>query len=154
VAELVFAEGPPVGRRGCAIEGALAEHGIACSYTGPFVDLPVADPFDGVGTFAGVMWFEAPASSSAPHFDGHHFPVVSFGRAAGCACAEAIGASPNFPCAAPATAPAAPAIPAVFRKLRRSGASGISSGERSAISVMAPPPALNSRDEREYPILD
>src|SRR6059058_2274774 len=67
------------------------------------------------------MWFDAPASSSAPHFDGHHFSVVSFGGAAGWAWAEAIGASPNLPCAAPATAPAAPAIPAVFRKLQRSG---------------------------------
>src|SRR3984893_17212192 len=86
------------------------------------------------------MWFEAPASSSAPHFDGHHFPVESFGGAAGCAWAEAIGARPNFPCAAPATTPAAPAIPAVFKKLRRSGGSGASSGERSTISVMALPP--------------
>src|ERR1700730_6254155 len=86
------------------------------------------------------MWFEAPASSSAPHFDGHHFAVESFGGAAGCAWAEAIGASPNFPCAAPATAPAAPAIPAVFKKLRRSGESGTSSGERATISCMALPP--------------
>src|SRR6266446_4686306 len=62
------------------------------------------------------MWFDAPASSSAPHFDGHHFPVVSLGGAAGCAWAEAIGARPNFQCAARATAPAAPAIPAVFKK--------------------------------------
>src|SRR5262245_8361688 len=98
------------------------------------------------------MWFDAPASYSAPHLDGHHFPVVSFGRAIGCACAEAIGARPNLPCAAPATAPAAPAIPAVFRKLRRSVASGISSGVGSTISVMALPPDLHFRFARKYPI--
>src|SRR4029077_16564038 len=104
-------------------------------------------------TFAGVMWFEAPASSSAPHFAGHHFSVVSFGGAAGLRWgrgarggpvvwpwAGATGPSHNSRCAAPATAPAAPAIPAVFRKLRRSGEGGVSSGERSTISVMALPP--------------
>jgi hypothetical protein len=25
------------------------------------------------------MWFEAPAWSSTPHFDGHHFSALSFG---------------------------------------------------------------------------
>src|ERR1700738_2565275 len=72
-------------------------------------------------TFAGVMWFEAPAWSSAPHFEGHHFCSLSFGGDIPSACAGVIGASPNLPCAAPATATApAPAAPAAVRNPRRS----------------------------------
>jgi hypothetical protein len=67
------------------------------------------------------MWFEAPAWSSAPHFEGHHFCSLSFGSDDVSACADVMGASPNFPCEAPATATAlAPATPAAFRNPRRS----------------------------------
>src|SRR5262245_12200855 len=100
------------------------------------------------------MWLDAPASSSAPQREGHHLSGVSVGRAAGCACADAIGARPNFPCAAPATVPAAPAIPAVFKKLRRSGGSDASSGERSTMSVTALPPGSNFCLVSEYRIVD
>jgi hypothetical protein len=73
-------------------------------------------------TFAGVMWLDAPHSSSAPHFEGHHGLSVPLGMEAGvCACAAVIGASENLPCMAPASAaPAAPAMPAVRSKVRRS----------------------------------
>src|ERR1700756_3577840 len=67
------------------------------------------------------MWFDAPAWSSAPHFEGHHFCSLSFGSDVVSACAGVIGASPNLPCVAPATATAPPpAAPAAFRKFRRS----------------------------------
>src|SRR5882672_11462688 len=92
------------------------------------------------------MWFDAPASSCGPHFDGHHLSVLNFG-AAGCACADAIGARPNLPCAAPAnTTPAAPAIPAVLRKVLRSAAGEQSEGSagKSAESVISLPPLNTS----------
>ena len=37
------------------------------------------------------MWLDAPASSSLPHFEGHHGLSVPFGMAAVCACASEIG---------------------------------------------------------------
>src|SRR5215831_14358392 len=67
------------------------------------------------------MWLDAPASSSLPHFEGHHGLSVPFGRVAVCASAAVIGASENLPCTKPASAaPAAPASPAVRSKVRRS----------------------------------
>src|SRR4051812_30320019 len=85
------------------------------------------------------MWLLAPASSSAPHFDGHHLSALNFGGApAVCACAGAIGASPYLPCAAPARAPA-PAIPAVFKKLRRSAVGGeLSDGSEWSLIWLLP----------------
>src|SRR5262245_60327591 len=97
------------------------------------------------------MWFDAPASSPGPHFDGHHFSAVSLGGDAGWAWAAAIGARPNLPCVAPATAPAAPAIPAVFRKFRRSGEGGAPSEDRSSLSFMTLPPDFRFIGH-EYPI--
>src|SRR5436190_21392734 len=85
------------------------------------------------------MWFDAPASSCGPHFDGHHFCAESFG-VAGCACAAAIGASAYLPCAAPARAPPAPTAPAVLRKVRRSGETAELS-DVSVGSVIAVPPS-------------
>src|ERR1700722_10155403 len=88
-------------------------------------------------TFAGVMWLEAPAWSSAPHFEGHHGLSVSLGIAIVSACAAVIGASPNLPCVAPATATAlAPATPAAFRKFRRSVDADPASSIGSLPSVM------------------
>src|SRR5437870_1445863 len=90
------------------------------------------------------MWLEAPNSSAAPHFDGHHGWALSLGSA-GCACAAETGASAYLPCAGPAkgaakVAPAAPTAPAVFRKARRSGEAGELSGV-SVGSVIAVPPS-------------
>ena len=52
------------------------------------------------------MWLDAPASSSAPHFDGHHVSpealVALAPPAVVCAWATVIGAEPNLPKAAPA----------------------------------------------------
>src|SRR2546430_2312407 len=90
------------------------------------------------------MWLEAPNSSAAPHFDGHHGCALSFG-AAGCACAAETGASEYLPCIGPAkgaarAAPDAPTAPAVFRKARRFGDAGELSGV-SVGSVIAVPPS-------------
>ena len=73
------------------------------------------------------MWLEAPASSPAPHLDGHHVSPEAEPEAALAppavvwAWATVIGAEPNLPKAAPAAA--AVTTPAVFMKVRRSGCS-------------------------------
>jgi hypothetical protein len=86
------------------------------------VDLAVLDPFRRIEDFAGVMWLDAPDSSSLPHFEGHHGLSTPLGMVvAACACAAVTGASENLPCIAPASAaPAAPARPAVRSNVRRS----------------------------------
>src|SRR6185437_2930876 len=88
------------------------------------------------------MWFDAPAWSSAPHFEGHHFSSLSFGGVA--ALADEIGDSENLPCSAPATAPT-PANPAAFRNPRRSvDADALSTDSSLLLSVMLPSPGYRS----------
>src|SRR4029078_685129 len=97
------------------------------------------------------MWFEAPAWSSAPHFDGHHFPVsLSFGGVA--ALAVAMGESENLPCSAPARAPA-PANPAALRNPRRSvGADALPLESESCflVSVMLPSQVIARQQHGDF----
>src|SRR5271166_865453 len=68
-------------------------------------------------TFCGVQWLVEPASSPAPHLDGHHLWSVKRGIASAAAAVHEPWSIP------PANTPAAPR-PAVFRKLRRSPCGG------------------------------
>ena len=91
----------------CSESGYLRSASAAC-FTASACSSMCRKPFTAStvaasSTFAGVMWFEAPAWSSAPHFEGHHFCALSFGGDIVSACAGEIEASPNFPCVAPAT---------------------------------------------------
>ena len=89
--------------------------------------------FAASSTLAGVIQFDAPASSCGPHRDGHHLGPMGVSPVA-CACATWVWAR-MVPAAMPAVTPVARPLWMNARRDTSLGASGAAAASASALDA-------------------